>query len=413
MTNLAGNSRVFVSYAYDNEAHTEKVERLSAWLRNNGVEAILDQWVSPPPSSWPSWMDQQIELADFVLVVASKAYYERAHGTQQSGGLGATFEYGMVLQNIYDAGRATHKYLPVAFSEEDIGFIPRPLNQTTRYMIGGEGERSSEGTASQRNARKLYARLTGVEQSAPPLGSVVSPSQLFPTTDNAYLRGTRALSNKNYGIAESELREAISGTAGAVKEAVGLALIETLSATGRYTDARKVAQESGIEASGQLLRNYSDETASAALDSISARLEADDDSLRRLFELLTDAAIDAVSGKELDEDLVADYQIPDEGSTFVQWGDLAGTPEITNVESYGDRLVISANVPTRFGIEVDIPGFQYGELDEATAESATWNDGEETWTYEIEGDAVVQVQVDYEFWEEFGATRVQEVLNEM
>jgi hypothetical protein len=87
--------RVFISYSHDSEEHKHHVRRLSDRLREEGVDCRIDQYEESPPEGWPQWMVNQIEDADFVLVVCTKTYARRFSRQEQPGrGLGGSWEGG-------------------------------------------------------------------------------------------------------------------------------------------------------------------------------------------------------------------------------------------------------------------------------------------------------------------------------
>jgi hypothetical protein len=64
--------RVFISYSHDSLQHETKVLELADRLRNDGVDANLDQYEPLPADGWPMWMDKEIRSADFVLVISTE-----------------------------------------------------------------------------------------------------------------------------------------------------------------------------------------------------------------------------------------------------------------------------------------------------------------------------------------------------
>jgi hypothetical protein len=44
--------RVFISYSHDSPEHKQRVLALSDRLRNDGIEAELDQYQTRPPQGW-------------------------------------------------------------------------------------------------------------------------------------------------------------------------------------------------------------------------------------------------------------------------------------------------------------------------------------------------------------------------
>lgn len=106
-------------------------------------------------------MGNQIETADFVLVVCTEIYEKRFKGQEEpKKGLGASWEGAILTQQLYDASAKNSKFIPVLFSAIDAQFVPSTLKSTTRYLLNDEYE-------------KLYARLTSqVITPKPELGQL-------------------------------------------------------------------------------------------------------------------------------------------------------------------------------------------------------------------------------------------------
>jgi len=67
--NTKSAERVFISYSHDSPEHIAHVLALAERLRNEGVDCHLDQYEESPPEGWNRWMLNQVEEANFVLVV--------------------------------------------------------------------------------------------------------------------------------------------------------------------------------------------------------------------------------------------------------------------------------------------------------------------------------------------------------
>jgi hypothetical protein len=66
---------VFISYSHDSDEHRKQVLALSERLRLDGIETLLDQYVNgTPPEGWPRWMMNQLDAADYVLVICTETY---------------------------------------------------------------------------------------------------------------------------------------------------------------------------------------------------------------------------------------------------------------------------------------------------------------------------------------------------
>ncbi|MFE7892654.1 SEFIR domain-containing protein [Streptomyces sp. NPDC057412] len=129
--------RAFVSYSHDSEEHRENVLELVQTLRRNGVNAWADFFVeSSPPKNWPLWMHNQIEDADYVLVVVTETYARRFNQKEEPGvGAGVRWEGTLITSDLYYDTTDEAKYIPVLFSQEDVKHIPKALGLTNRYVI--------------------------------------------------------------------------------------------------------------------------------------------------------------------------------------------------------------------------------------------------------------------------------------
>ncbi|WP_244930840.1 SEFIR domain-containing protein [Nocardioides sp. W7] len=155
--------RVFISYTHDSDAHRQSVLDLADRLRREGLDVSIDRWVNGTPlQGWPAWMEDEVEAADFTLVVCTPSYYERYrnHGDPTTG-KGGRWESILIRDRIYaDTTRRT-RYVPVLIGGADQSSVPEVLRESvTRYRIPDE-------------YNSLYRYLTGQpEDVAPPIGSI-------------------------------------------------------------------------------------------------------------------------------------------------------------------------------------------------------------------------------------------------
>ena len=81
---MADAPRVFISYSNDSDEHADHVLALADALCVNGIDVILDRYVHPAPAEgWPSWMEQNLEAAKFVLMVCTENYRRRVMAREQ------------------------------------------------------------------------------------------------------------------------------------------------------------------------------------------------------------------------------------------------------------------------------------------------------------------------------------------
>ena len=68
---------VFISYSHDRDdpKHAERVARLAASLLRDGLQVFFDQNRGDEEKvPWPIWMEDKIEVADYILLVCTGLY---------------------------------------------------------------------------------------------------------------------------------------------------------------------------------------------------------------------------------------------------------------------------------------------------------------------------------------------------
>ena len=157
--------KVFISYSHDSQEHIDLVLELSDRLRMEGIDCNIDRYEESPPEGWQRWMLNQVESADFVLIVCSEQYGRRFRGNEAYGmRTGETWEGGVIIQELYNSQGHNSKFIPIAFNSQDYQFIPTPLRDTTVYQLDEE-----------RGYELLYRHLT----NQPEISSIASIRQLI------------------------------------------------------------------------------------------------------------------------------------------------------------------------------------------------------------------------------------------
>lgn len=153
--------KVFISYSHQNAEYENKILEFANKLRAEGIDANIDLYEESPAEGWPRWMENQISISDFVLVVNSKSYFEKCY-SDSSKGKGISWEVNLVYQHIYDASTTNTKFIPVFFEKEEEQYILTPLKSFTFYNVGEKD-----------GFDKLYWRLRGISKTQrPPLGKL-------------------------------------------------------------------------------------------------------------------------------------------------------------------------------------------------------------------------------------------------
>jgi RecJ-like exonuclease len=175
--NTSLNKMVFISYSKDSPFHSKRVLDFADKLREEGIDVSLDQYIRSPPEGWPKWMENQIENADFILVICTKTYLEKMQSNDNKG-KGVKWESLLTYQDIYDNNSLNSRFIPVLFNDSSFDVIPKALRGVTHYRIEDDYD-------------ALYGHLT--DQASvikPPLGKIreISPknegrSRKSPTTE--------------------------------------------------------------------------------------------------------------------------------------------------------------------------------------------------------------------------------------
>jgi hypothetical protein len=94
---------VFISYSWDSPAHKQWVFQFATKLRENGVNAIIDQWDAAPGTDLVRFMLDNILKSDFILIVCTEEYAKRS--MRKSGAVGS--ESSLITQDIYPFAQNT------------------------------------------------------------------------------------------------------------------------------------------------------------------------------------------------------------------------------------------------------------------------------------------------------------------
>lgn len=157
---MADNPKVFISYSHQDEDYEKKVFDFANKLRTEGIDASIDLYEEAPKEGWPRWMENQIRWADFVIVLASKSYFDKCYTDVK--GKGVSWEVNIVYQNLYDSNCETTKYIPAFFEDSESEYILTPLKPFTYYNVSKKDQYD-----------KLYWRLRGVSKyQKPELGEL-------------------------------------------------------------------------------------------------------------------------------------------------------------------------------------------------------------------------------------------------
>jgi len=142
--------KVFISYSHYSHAHCDLVLAFADLLRKYKIDAVLDQYESCTSEGWPKWVNIQVKLAEFVLIICSRSYWEHANGIKENGcGKGVYFESTIIYNQISAEPQNMNRFIPVLFNKGDTKYVPAPVIGNISYCVDNK-----EG------AEALYRRLT-------------------------------------------------------------------------------------------------------------------------------------------------------------------------------------------------------------------------------------------------------------
>ena len=129
--------KVFISYSWDGEAHENWVLKLATKLRDNGIDAILDQWELELGKLIPNFMENSVTKSDRVICVITPNYNEKTINLH--GGVG--YEYSIISAKIWEKIE-TQKFIPLlrAGNNENI-----PISLKGRMYIDMRDDNNFEG----------------------------------------------------------------------------------------------------------------------------------------------------------------------------------------------------------------------------------------------------------------------------
>lgn len=185
--------KTFISYAWTSEDHKAWVRSLAERLRDDGIDATLDQWDLKPGHDAIAFMEQIVTDTQVkkVIIICDRAYVSKSNS--RKGGVGT--EAQIISPEIY-AKADQDKFVVVSVERDDVGEPCRPAFYKSRIAIPMDEETEFE-VRYEELIRWIFDRPL---RPKPTLGK--PPAALFEESND------RA---KTSSLAESRVRAARQG----------------------------------------------------------------------------------------------------------------------------------------------------------------------------------------------------------
>ena len=164
------NPKVFISYAWESDDLKDWVKNLAIELRNNGIDAKLDQWEVAPGDQMPHFMEKSVRENDYVLLICTPKYKIKSENRIGGVGYEGDIMTAEVLQN------SNHrKFIPILQSGDKDNSIPSWLKG--KYFID-----LSSDTHFEKNFEDLITTILNAREIAPKIGKIPNRFQKQITT---------------------------------------------------------------------------------------------------------------------------------------------------------------------------------------------------------------------------------------
>ena len=100
--------KVFISYSWESEEHTDWVKSLADKLLADGIEAIIDSYDVSPGDRLPKFMESSIRDSDYVIIICTEEYKRKANNREK----GVGYESHIISAELYN-NHNDRKFIPV------------------------------------------------------------------------------------------------------------------------------------------------------------------------------------------------------------------------------------------------------------------------------------------------------------
>lgn len=151
--------KVFISYSWEDVEHKKWALNLVDRLIADGIDAHIDQYELNYGDRLPQFMEEEITSADYVLIICTPNYKEKADNRKS----GVGYE-GHIISGELMKGHSERKFIPVIRKGEIEDCYPR-------YLYGKLGIDFRDDNKFEQNYKDLLATIYG-KRKKPQLGQI-------------------------------------------------------------------------------------------------------------------------------------------------------------------------------------------------------------------------------------------------
>ena len=156
--------KVFISYSWDDEEHKKWTRSFADKLLESGIDTYIDQYDVQHGDRLPHFMEESITTSDFVLIVCTPKYKEKADSRQ--GGVG--YEGHIISGELFAKGNE-RKFIPIIRRGNEKSSMPS-------YLAGKYYVDLRDGSQLETQFIDLLTTLKG-QHKKPPVKRLVSNSK--------------------------------------------------------------------------------------------------------------------------------------------------------------------------------------------------------------------------------------------
>jgi hypothetical protein len=156
-------SRVFISYAWEDNHYRQLVKQFAGQLRGDGINARLDAW-HLMGGTIPEFMAHEVRKADKIVVLCSPQYRTKVHAMEDGRHLsGSGWEAMLINSTIWARHRNRNRIIPVLFRGDWRKAAPDFLSAVPFIDL-------TDAAHFEENYSVLLQKLRGQEEKPPALG---------------------------------------------------------------------------------------------------------------------------------------------------------------------------------------------------------------------------------------------------